>query len=363
MNSRRSLDRNRSFSASTASVSASWRMRGVTASRNCGNGRSSSGSNAAGKLARSHSLAAWNSSARVGLRTTCSSPGLRSRISSAPCSRTMAGSACAWIWSFAASSLSSSRPNLPSNNRTVLPMREGYPKEGTQRQVLASISQPARALCRDHTRVNSHPVEAAEEPPVLDLHAPVHDRLQPGGPRLGGRCLVLHPELLPEDLGADGDRLVGDGQHVLGLAEDVDDVHLLGDVLQGLVALLAEDFRVLGIHRNHAVAVLLHVLGGEIARPEPVRREADDGDGAGFAQDAAQRVDVVHGGDNSRMKSDLKTRHGGKILADALVAQGAKIAFGVPGESYLPVLDGMYDVRDRFQFVICRQEGGASYMA
>src|SRR6187401_438687 len=63
------------------------------------------------------------------------------------------------------------------------------------------------------------------------------------------------------------------------------------------------------------------------------------------------------------MKSDLKTRHGGKILADALVAQGAKIAFGVPGESYLPVLDGMYDVRERFSFVICRQEGGASYMA
>src|ERR1044071_7980059 len=67
--------------------------------------------------------------------------------------------------------------------------------------------------------------------------------------------------------------------------------------------------------------------------------------------------------DNSRMKSDLKTRHGGKILADALVAQGAKLAFGVPGESYLPVLDGMYDVRERFSFVICRQEGGASYMA
>jgi len=63
------------------------------------------------------------------------------------------------------------------------------------------------------------------------------------------------------------------------------------------------------------------------------------------------------------MKSDLKTRHGGKILADALVAQGASMAFGVPGESYLPVLDGMHDVRERFKFVICRQEGGASYMA
>ncbi|MDQ5848709.1 MAG: thiamine pyrophosphate-binding protein [Pseudomonadota bacterium] len=63
------------------------------------------------------------------------------------------------------------------------------------------------------------------------------------------------------------------------------------------------------------------------------------------------------------MKSDLKARHGGRILVDALVAQGVKMAFGVPGESYLPVLDGMHDVQDKLSFVICRQEGGASYMA
>ena len=63
------------------------------------------------------------------------------------------------------------------------------------------------------------------------------------------------------------------------------------------------------------------------------------------------------------MKSDLKTRHGGKILADALAAHGVKLAFGVPGESYLPVLDGLHDLRDRLRFIICRQEGGASYMA
>ena len=63
------------------------------------------------------------------------------------------------------------------------------------------------------------------------------------------------------------------------------------------------------------------------------------------------------------MKPDLKTRHGGKILADALAVQGVKLAFGVPGESYLPVLDGLHDLQDRLRFVICRQEGGASYMA
>jgi acetolactate synthase-1/2/3 large subunit len=63
------------------------------------------------------------------------------------------------------------------------------------------------------------------------------------------------------------------------------------------------------------------------------------------------------------MKQDIKVRHGGKILADALVGHGANMAFGVPGESFLPVLDGLYDVRDRLKFIVCRHEGGAAYMA
>ena len=63
------------------------------------------------------------------------------------------------------------------------------------------------------------------------------------------------------------------------------------------------------------------------------------------------------------MKTDLKIRHGGKILADALAGHGVRAAFGVPGESFLPVLDGLHDLKDRLKFVICRQEGGASYMA
>jgi len=63
------------------------------------------------------------------------------------------------------------------------------------------------------------------------------------------------------------------------------------------------------------------------------------------------------------VKPDLKTRHGGRILADALAGHGVRAAFGVPGESFLPVLDGLHDVRERLKFVVCRQEGGASYMA
>jgi acetolactate synthase-1/2/3 large subunit len=63
------------------------------------------------------------------------------------------------------------------------------------------------------------------------------------------------------------------------------------------------------------------------------------------------------------VKPELKPRHGGKVLADALAGHGVRAAFGVPGESFLPVLDGLHDLKDRLKFVICRQEGGASYMA
>ena len=56
-------------------------------------------------------------------------------------------------------------------------------------------------------------------------------------------------------------------------------------------------------------------------------------------------------------------RTGGQILVDNLVQQGVDLAFCVPGESYLPVLDALYDRRDRLQLVVCRHEGGATYMA
>jgi acetolactate synthase I/II/III large subunit len=59
----------------------------------------------------------------------------------------------------------------------------------------------------------------------------------------------------------------------------------------------------------------------------------------------------------------LCARHGGRILADALVGHGARLAFGVPGESFLPVLDGLHDLKEQLRFVVCRQEGGAAYMA
>jgi acetolactate synthase-1/2/3 large subunit len=57
------------------------------------------------------------------------------------------------------------------------------------------------------------------------------------------------------------------------------------------------------------------------------------------------------------------TRSGGQRLVDALKVHGVDMAFGVPGESYLSVLDAFYESRDDIKFVICRQEGGAANMA
>ena len=57
------------------------------------------------------------------------------------------------------------------------------------------------------------------------------------------------------------------------------------------------------------------------------------------------------------------TRTGAQILVDALHIHGVDLAFGVPGESYLAVLDALYEKRDVIRFVICRQEGGAVHRA
>jgi acetolactate synthase-1/2/3 large subunit len=67
--------------------------------------------------------------------------------------------------------------------------------------------------------------------------------------------------------------------------------------------------------------------------------------------------------ENSHASTQPLPRLGGHILADALAAHGVDTIFGVPGESYLAVLDGLVAHQDRIRFVICRQEGGASFMA
>ncbi len=55
-------------------------------------------------------------------------------------------------------------------------------------------------------------------------------------------------------------------------------------------------------------------------------------------------------------------RTGGRILVDQLRIQGCDRIFTVPGESFLAVLDALHDVPE-IQTVVCRQEGGVTFMA
>jgi acetolactate synthase-1/2/3 large subunit len=56
-------------------------------------------------------------------------------------------------------------------------------------------------------------------------------------------------------------------------------------------------------------------------------------------------------------------RLAGHALVEQLLAYGVDLAFCVPGESYLPVLDGLYTHRDQVRLITARQETGAAMMA
>ena len=64
-----------------------------------------------------------------------------------------------------------------------------------------------------------------------------------------------------------------------------------------------------------------------------------------------------------RLQPAPTERNGGRILIDQLIIQGVKRVFLVPGESYLPCIDALYDHQDKIQPIVCRQESGAGYMA
>src|SRR5512140_2535436 len=55
------------------------------------------------------------------------------------------------------------------------------------------------------------------------------------------------------------------------------------------------------------------------------------------------------------------SRTGGQILVDQLLVHGVQQLFCVPGESFLAVLDALYDAS--IAVSVCRQEGGAAMMA
>ena len=54
-------------------------------------------------------------------------------------------------------------------------------------------------------------------------------------------------------------------------------------------------------------------------------------------------------------------RTGGQLIVDCLEAQGVERVFCVPGESYLAVLDALFD--SPIETTVCRHESGAAIMA
>ena len=56
------------------------------------------------------------------------------------------------------------------------------------------------------------------------------------------------------------------------------------------------------------------------------------------------------------------TRTAAQLLVDCLAQQGSERIFTVPGESFLAVLDALHD-EPGMETVVCRQEGGAAFMA
>ncbi|HEX8233533.1 MAG TPA: thiamine pyrophosphate-binding protein [Caulobacteraceae bacterium] len=64
---------------------------------------------------------------------------------------------------------------------------------------------------------------------------------------------------------------------------------------------------------------------------------------------------------DERAQMAATRRTAGRALVDQLAIQGVEHVFCVPGESYLAVLDALYD--SHIQMTVCRQEGGAAMMA
>ena len=96
----------------------------------------------------------------------------------------------------------------------------------------------------------------------------------------------LHPDGASAD--ADG-RLYNFGDK-FGAAENVNNVHGIGNVLQARITLFAEDFGLAGIYRNDAIAGGLQVLRDTVARPVMALRKADDSNGAAGLEDVIDGI-------------------------------------------------------------------------
>jgi acetolactate synthase-1/2/3 large subunit len=62
------------------------------------------------------------------------------------------------------------------------------------------------------------------------------------------------------------------------------------------------------------------------------------------------------------LKNKTISRTGAQVLINALSLNSIDRIFSIPGESFLAALDALYD-KPEIALTICRNEGGASYMA
>lgn len=58
-----------------------------------------------------------------------------------------------------------------------------------------------------------------------------------------------------------------------------------------------------------------------------------------------------------------RSRTGARLVVDQLLIHGVERIFCVPGESYLAILDALYDVSDRIRLIVNRHESGSAFMA
>src|SRR3974390_85414 len=165
---------------------------------------------------------------------------------------------------------------------------------------LHAFAEGLRALGGESARIDPHPGKLRRQPSVLDLRTAVHHHLEAGLFGEKSRLVIAHGELHPDHLrpGPERQRLLHDGQHVLGGTEDVDHVDRLGDFAKVAVDFLPDDLLagLMWINRDHPVATFEQILEREKARPIVLRRDADHGDGLHRLQNAADiavGIDVV----------------------------------------------------------------------
>jgi hypothetical protein len=119
---------------------------------------------------------------------------------------------------------------------------------------------------------------------VFDEEARVFDDEKAGGAGLLRGLRVRDSQLKPKRFGANCDGGSGDGRNILGAAEDIDDVDGRRHIFEACIGFLAEDFALVGVDGNDAVADGLEIGGDFVGGTTGIRGETDDGNGFGLAE-------------------------------------------------------------------------------